>query len=409
MTTDPTRKIPRIIALNRTFTPARPVREAGLFAGRNEQIMECLSALAQPGLHLAVYGERGVGKTSLANVLPLLVREARVPHLSAGRVDCNTKDNFATLWQHAFRELAAEWDEDRDGDISPENVRFRLARDQETRLLVFDELDRLEDDDALSLLADTLKTLADHDVPTTLMLVGVAKSIDDLVGEHGSVVRSLRQIQMPRMQMGELVQILEHGYKGIGMSADREAVLTIAKMAQGLPHFVHLLGLNAGEIAVANDEVCVTMAHVEKAMDRTTSSHTILSEYLTATQSAQTGHLFEEVFLACAFAPKDALGYFRAADVRGPLGKILGRRVEIPAFVRHLNELSSDRRGYALQKEGVPRQFRYRFANPLLEPFARIMGVTHHELPDALLAEMRPDPEEINLFPDWPSDLSLPP
>jgi hypothetical protein len=42
-------------------------------------------------------------------------------------------------------------------------------------------LDRLEDDDALTALADTLETLSDHAVTSTLVLVGVARSIGELV------------------------------------------------------------------------------------------------------------------------------------------------------------------------------------------------------------------------------------
>ena len=40
-------------------------------------------------------------------------------------------------------------------------------------VIVLDEYDRVEDDDALSLIADTIKSLSDHAVETKLVIVGV--------------------------------------------------------------------------------------------------------------------------------------------------------------------------------------------------------------------------------------------
>jgi hypothetical protein len=46
-------------------------------------------------------------------------------------------------------------------------------------------------DDALTALADTIKTLSDRATDSTVVLVGVARSIGELVGEHASIVRAL--------------------------------------------------------------------------------------------------------------------------------------------------------------------------------------------------------------------------
>ena len=66
----------RAIALGSAFTPAAPVDDQSLFAGRVDQLMTCSMAMGQHGVHIGVYGERGVGKTSLANILPKVVNEA---------------------------------------------------------------------------------------------------------------------------------------------------------------------------------------------------------------------------------------------------------------------------------------------------------------------------------------------
>ena len=51
------------------FSPAAPINEYSLFAGRPDQVREIIAAINQRGQHVMLFGERGVGKTSLANVL----------------------------------------------------------------------------------------------------------------------------------------------------------------------------------------------------------------------------------------------------------------------------------------------------------------------------------------------------
>jgi ABC-type molybdenum transport system ATPase subunit/photorepair protein PhrA len=51
------------------FQPRTPITGKDLFAGRWAELTDISDAVHQAGLHVAIYGERGVGKTSLANVV----------------------------------------------------------------------------------------------------------------------------------------------------------------------------------------------------------------------------------------------------------------------------------------------------------------------------------------------------
>jgi hypothetical protein len=51
------------------FTPGAPINERDLFAGRSEQVEKIFDAVSQRGCHAILYGERGVGKTSLSNMI----------------------------------------------------------------------------------------------------------------------------------------------------------------------------------------------------------------------------------------------------------------------------------------------------------------------------------------------------
>lgn len=403
MTDKPIGKLVRLAKLSAAFTPAAPVGGADFLAGRTDQIMTCVTSIFQRGLHIVVYGERGVGKTSLANVLPEIIAAVELPGLAAVRVDCNSSDSFSSLWNKIFRELRAEW-LDEDGPIDPESVRFRLAKDDGIRLIVIDELDRIIDKETFSLLADTLKTLSDHAVNVTLMLVGVANSLEQLLGEHQSIVRCVAQVDMPRMSPPELEKILDKGYGHAGMTIEAEANELVVGLAEGLPHFVHLLGLESGMFAAQDDRTEVVVRDVDRALKRVTATHTVTSEFRRATQSPQSGHLFEEVLLACALVPKDSLGYFRAADVVAPLSQILGRQIAIPNFARHLNELSGEERGAVLIKDGKPHNYRYRFRNPMLQPFAKMValssGMASPEFVRSFAPAIPPQTMELNWLND---------
>ena len=66
MTSDDVEKWAKYARVAEVFTPGAPIDSLDLFAGRIEQIKDVLTAVVQRGQHLVLYGERGVGKTSLA-------------------------------------------------------------------------------------------------------------------------------------------------------------------------------------------------------------------------------------------------------------------------------------------------------------------------------------------------------
>ncbi len=72
----PLSKLALRVLVQQTFTPSAPIDDARLFADRPDQTMACIDAFFQRGRHIALYGERGVGKTSLANIVPGIIKSA---------------------------------------------------------------------------------------------------------------------------------------------------------------------------------------------------------------------------------------------------------------------------------------------------------------------------------------------
>lgn len=95
-----------------------------------------------------------------------------------------------------------------------------------------------------------------------------------------------------------------------------------------------------------------------------------------AATTSRRGNLYSQVLTACAMTPKDELGYFSSSDVREPISKIMKKPYDIPAFSQHLNEFCTPERDNILRRTGYPRRYRFRFTNPLMEPYVVMRGIT---------------------------------
>lgn len=386
-------KIARRALVAQAFTPSAPIDDVELFAGRGTQVGDVVSAIVQKGQHVAIYGERGVGKTSLANVLADYFGAPDLPSVISAKVNCNTEDDYESLWHGIFRELRLQ-PLDAPG---PEDIRYALAELDQLAIIIIDELDRLENDVALTLLADTVKAMSDHAVPSTFVLVGVADSIGELIGEHESVARALVKVHMPRMSRRELREILQRGCEHAQITITDEAADRITVLSRGLPHFTHLLAVHAGQRAVAEDRSEITQTDVFASLKPAVTQHLIEGDYVRATHSAHQDNLFGPVLLACALAPQDQFGFFTAGAIRGPLRVVAGRHLEIPAFARHLNQFLQAERGAVLQRTGSPRKYLYRFRDPILQTYVILNALAHDQIPEGELrdqvtqGEPRPD------------------
>lgn len=382
----------------RVFTPAAPVSEADLFAGRMPQLRKVVDAIIQRGQHGVIFGERGVGKTSLANVLAsrLIFPDKKV---LAPKVNCESADTFVTMWKKVFSQLdlitrsptigfqytffeetvrAADVIGD---NIDPDGVRrlLTILSDSGVLLVIFDEFDRIENQETKRALADTIKALSDNSVDATVLLVGVADSVSGLISEHQSIERALVQIQMPRMSQSELGEILDKGAGKLSMKFEDEARKQIVRLSRGLPHYTHSLGLHAVRTAIAKDQEIITASHVENSVETALEeiNLSLRTAYDKATFSPRTDTIYAQVLMACALARTGDFGYFTPAAVREPLSAIMGKRYEIPGFARHLKDFSEPERGTVVQKAGVKRKFRFRFSNPLMQPFIVMKGVAN--------------------------------
>lgn len=237
-----------------------------------------------------------------------------------------------------------------------------------------------------------MKTLSDSLVPCTLLLVGVGDDVDGLIQGHRSVERALKQVPMPRMDSSELQAILSEGYDAVGLEVSATAQKVVVRLSQGLPHYTHLLGGILGELALVRSLTKVTPDLLAEAIQRAISEaqRSIQVAYAEAVASPKKTAGFADTLLACALAEVDHLGYFAPVDVSTSLSRILGVTKETSDFLHHLRAFNDHPRGYVLETRGDGRGRRYRFSNPLLQPYVLLKGVDDGKVSvDDVAAEYR--------------------
>jgi Cdc6-like AAA superfamily ATPase len=369
------------------FDPKSPIDDEKLFAGRIDQINDVLEAVYQRGGHAVIFGERGVGKTSLAKIIDKKVAPI-IGELRVNFVSCGKRDDFYTIWGNAFNNFSVE-----DSDpatlfrekANPYNV-YNAIEDNQTEgqtIYVFDEFDRIEDKDTLFLMADLIKHLSNNPMRATVLIVGVGDTLDDLFASHESISRCCSQIKMPRMDEPELNEILSERFPKMGITVEDDVAKRIVKLSQGLPGYVHLLAQLCLRSAIDRKSTIVSQIDLDEALKKAVekADQRTRQDYYKAISSSRKDNKYEEFLVACALTESNELGWFNAGSIRDPYSKIRGKTMEIPNYSTNLSNLCSDERGPALIKSGVQKRYQYRFANPLLQPLAIMIGVQKGLIP----------------------------
>ena len=382
--------------LRKAFSPTHPIQLPELLSGRKEILYRLWDDVATPGQHILVYGDRGVGKSSIAKVAGILLQEPRDP---TGRrsivVSCNDGDTYGSIWRKVFQEILLSerqlgFDSHKDRSIvgrwdpgdtieSPNDLRLLVAALPNPITVIIDEFDRIDHEGATSrLMTDTIKLFSDTETPCTIMLVGVGQSIEGLINAHQSISRNMDYVEVEPMLPYELADIIQKGFQTAGLEFEVGLDNKIAQLSQGYPHYTHLLGMWASRKALEQNRQKVTIDNLKAAIPSSisTAAGGIRVEYNRATDSNQPNNLFRQVLLSCALTDKDARGRFSLAALQEPLQKILSpRRINRASYQRHLSLFCEEEHGSVLFKTGRRKTYRWQFVNPQLIPFVLLQGI----------------------------------
>lgn len=389
--------------VGQVFSPSAPVSRRDLFAGRTQQMEDLVDTVYERGQHAVIYGERGVGKTSLAAVMGQVLDQGG---LTMVRINCDGADDFTSVWRKIFIEVALTdlipgdesgaaasdlLDElDEKAQLTPNDIRHVLQTlSAYGDLVVFiDEFDTLRDPAVNGLFADTIKTLSDQLVPSTLVILGVADDLDELIAEHASIRRALAQIHMPRMSKAELGEIVGRGLRHLGLACEASALTRIALVSQGFPYYTKLLAQSAARNAIARSMPGIALEDVDRAIERVIGRvhETIRGLYNQATHGPNEED-FQRVLRASAMARWDDRGYFAGPDVAATWKTMMGQAAARGKITNLLDQLCKTERGGAIEKKKT-RGVRYRFSAPMLQPYILMEGLLSGDLTPAVLDDL---------------------
>ena len=382
------------------FTPHTPVNSVELFLGRTEEVKSIVAQINTPGQHCLLFGDRGVGKSSLANIATVILFDTRIVKGQLYRRRCDSSSTFDSILAGPLRDIgvdinvAKRVDNHQEGGTASvgipgfgAGIKSDRTLSKETQgmlgkvspsvacehlkghkgLLVVDELDAIRSADEKWRFAEFIKQLSDEDAVFKVLGVGIAKTATDLTAGHPSVGRCLKETKLGRMHEAELRQVIARGAMTLKIKYESNVTDAIVKLSDGYPHFTHLLALKSGERAIAEDRKIINMEDLNNALSSAAmdAEGTLRNIYKDATVSQSTD-MYKQIVCAGATIREHEFG---ADDLREAIRRHTGADITQGTLNNYLKRLVSDDGDTIFKRrmKGV-----YAFNDPRMASYVRI-------------------------------------
>lgn len=257
--------------LNTTLSPASPVDTLERLHGRDDELDDIEKALAISGRHVFIFGDRGVGKSSLAATAAFKIQSSSRNPVS---VSGSPSDTFSSI----IRAILFEVDEgSRTGDSQKtveksigvkgyfqqktttsektngydRRAEFSIGEAAEVLksvadrfpnlVVVVDEFDRIKEANERDKFADLLKHIGDSKIKIRFIFTGIAKVLEELLGAHGSAIRQLHTRELARLSWNGRWDIAIAAAEAFNMTIPEDICIRLAQISDGYPYYVHLI------------------------------------------------------------------------------------------------------------------------------------------------------------------------
>jgi uncharacterized protein len=210
--------------LKERLSPTTPIRSPEFLRGRERKLEDIRRALVANGRHIFIYGDRGVGKTSLAQTAAFQQQSSdsnpillacdpasgfyRIVHdLAAALVHSDPtitkRTSTRKLAVNIKFVLSGEAQEAIERGNIPEMRSINEAvaiidhaarLHSEAPVVVIDEFERIKSPEDRMLFADFIKQVGDQSVPLKLIFCGVGAVLEELLDAHHSCYRYLTAV-----------------------------------------------------------------------------------------------------------------------------------------------------------------------------------------------------------------------
>jgi hypothetical protein len=252
------------------LSPSRPIHEVEYLKGRDKELDTIKKSLYAPGRHVFIFGDRGVGKSSLGQTAAIQYQMAGT---SPVFVSGSPNDTFNTIIANiisqaigrrrtdsvnAFERQSVvlngatfvEGNESTGIDIAAAIKSIGDAAEllaqisgapTEKRSVVIDEFDTIADVRERNKFAALLKQMGDRSINLKIIFTGIGRSLDELLGAHQSAYRQLETVELPRLGWDARREIVRSAVESFGVGLHDDVNWRIAMVSDGFPYYIHLI------------------------------------------------------------------------------------------------------------------------------------------------------------------------
>jgi uncharacterized protein len=327
--------------LSANLTPSDYIRTPERLFGRDKYLTAIERSLSSPGRQIFIYGDRGVGKTSLASTAAFLHTQSDLTpiHINCGRENgffqvVQAIGNSALPPEAKFETRGARpsgginfpgiggANFSAGGVITKQiplptslNDAFDIVRylahstSNKPIVVVIDEMERIVNNDEKDKFAEFIKNLSTVTDTIKFIFCGIASDLTELLGAHPSASRILEPIELKSISHDALWRIIQAPAEKLGIDIDRDKLIRIGQLSDGFPHYVHLIGEclfwamfdDASAVSQVNDDHYGSS--IRGALQRTEA--VLRNQYNMATKKTKNTEDYEEALWALADKTSD--------------------------------------------------------------------------------------------------------